>query len=351
VYFEKATRGIGPDDRIILMTPSPTWVKAEDNPGAYDSVDYFIRTILAPTGAHIRVLLSGDLHHYARYSGEDRELITCGGGGAYLLGTHTLPDHITVPPKETLTRNASRGRDYGLVSTFPDVKISRRYGRGVFGRIPVRNAGFATMLGVVQTLTMLAMAGSASSNGGPIQRLFSIPLVFMLILILIGTVLFAQPPGASSDKHARHWILGLTHGFAQIALAAGGAWVWLQLPVRDWTWPGPLIVAAVVYGPVIGYLAAQACALYLLVASFFRVNVNELYAGQGIEDAKCFLRMHIAVDGSLTIYPIGVDTICRTWAADPQGAPDASWLRPETPLTARLIEEPIPVAGPHAIRP
>ena len=302
-------------------------------------------TILAPTGANVRLLVSGDLHHYARYTGEDRELITCGGGGAYLLGTHQLPETLTVPPKETLTRSASRSREYSLASRFPTAQQSRRLGWGVFGKLPVRNPGFATMLGIIHTLTMLAMAGAAS-QGGNIQRLFSIPLVFMLALILAGTVLFAQPPGASSDRHARHWNLGLAHGFAQMALAAGGTWVWLQLPFRDWTWPGPLAVAAVLYGPVIAFLATQLLALYLLIASFFDVNVNELFAGQGIEDAKSFLRLHIAADGTLTVYPIGVDKICRHWAADPDGPPDSSWLRPKDPLLTHLIEPPVIVEGP-----
>jgi hypothetical protein len=341
---------VGPDDRIILMTPSPTWVKAGNKPGAYDAVDYFIRTILAPTKAHVRLLVSGDMHHYARYSGEDRELITCGGGGAYLLGTHTLPDELTVPPRETLTRNASRSRQYDLATTFPDAPTSRRMGWGVFGRIAVRNPGFATMLGIVQTLTMLAMAGAFTSEGGAVQRLFSIPLVFMGGLVLTGAVLFAQPPGASARKHARHWVLGLLHGIAQLGLAAAGAWVWLRTPFHDWPWPGPLVVVVVLYLPVIGFLSTQLCALYLLVASFFKVNVNELYAGQGIEDAKSFLRLHIAADGTLTVHPIGIDRICRKWVADPDGADDASWLRPAAPLTARLIEQPFTVAGPQAAR-
>ncbi len=350
VYFEKAAQQVGPEDRIILMTPSPAWVKATDKPEAYDAVDYFIRTILAPTGAHVRLLLSGDMHHYARYSGDDRELITCGGGGAYLLGTHTLPEQLTVPPKETLTRNASRSRQYDLATTFPDAPTSRRMGWGVFGRIAVRNPGFATMLGIVQTLTMLAMAGAFTSEGGAVQRLFSIPLVFMGGLVLTGAVLFAQPPGASARKHARHWVLGLLHGIAQLGLAAAGAWVWLRTPFHDWPWPGPLVVVVVLYLPVIGFLSTQLCALYLLVASFFKVNVNELYAGQGIEDAKSFLRLHIAADGTLTVHPIGIDRICRKWVADPDGADDASWLRPAAPLTARLIEQPFTVAGPQAAR-
>lgn len=350
LYFEKAARGLGADDRVILMTPSPTWVKSAKKPEVYDAVDYFIRTILAPTGAQVRLLVSGDLHHYARYTGEDRELITCGGGGAYLLGTHQLPERLTVPPQDTLTRNASRSREYALASSFPSAAQSRRMSWGVFGRIPVRNPGFATMLGLIHTLTMLAMAGAAS-QGGTIQRLFSIPLVFMLVLILTGAVMFAQPPGASSDKHSRHWILGLAHGFAQIALAVGGTWVWLRLPFPEWVWPGPLAVAAVLYGPVIAFLATQLLALYLLIASLFDVNVNELFAGQGIEDAKSFLRLHIAADGTLTVHPIGVDKICRSWVANPNGPPDSSWLRPGEPLLTHLIEQPFVVDGPAAATP
>jgi hypothetical protein len=351
LYFEKAAAGVGPDDRVILMTPSPTWVKAATKPEAYDAVDYFIRTILGPTGAHVRLLVSGDLHHYARFTGEDRELITCGGGGAYLLGTHTLPDKLAVPPPETLTRSASRSRTYERAETFPSFETSRRMGWGVFHRIAVRNPGFATMLGILQTMTMLAMSGAASIDGGPIQRLFSIPLVLMCVVILAGTIAFAQPPKVGAPNHATHWVLGVVHGGLQIALAAGGTWVWQQLPFRDWTWPGPLVVAIVLYLPVIGFVATQLCALYLLVASSFKVNVNELYAGQGIEDAKSFLRMHIGQDGTLTIYPLGIDKICRKWAVDPDGAPEASWVRPDEPLTVRLIEEPIRVAGPQAARP
>jgi hypothetical protein len=109
--------------------------------------------------------------------------------------------------------------------------------------------------------------------------------------------------------------------------------------------------AVVLYLPVIGFLATQLCALYLLVASSFKVNVNELYAGQGIEDGKSFLRMHISADGTLTVHPIGIDKICHEWVADPEGDHDASWLRPTQPLTARLIEQPFTVAGPDAPRP
>ncbi|GIE98283.1 metallophosphoesterase [Paractinoplanes rishiriensis] len=343
LYFEKAAQHVRPSDRIIMMTPSPKWVKAKDDPETYDAIDYFIRTILAPTGARVRVLVSGDLHHYARYTGADRELITCGGGGAYLLATHHLPEQIVVPPEATLTRNKSRSRRYDLGGRYPDPAKSRRMSWGVFGRVPTRNPGFVTMLGLIQTLTVLAMAG-AVSQGGNIQRLFTIPLSLMLVIIVGGTVLFARPPRATKNKHARHWILGLIHGVAQIGVAVAGTWVWQLLPFKDWSWPGPLVVAAVLGVPVIGFVSTQVCALYLLVASWFGVNVNELFAGQGIEDAKSFLRLHISRDGTLTIHPIGVDKICRKWTADPGAAPDAPWLRPEgQEPVAHPIEPPIVV--------
>jgi hypothetical protein len=337
LYFERAAEHVGPEDRIILMTPSPTWVKARQDPDAYDAIDYFIRTILAPTQAHVRVLVSGDLHHYARYSGADRELITCGGGGAYTLGTQNLPDHLMVPPKESLARSSSRSRRYERTATFPDPRKSWRMGWGVFHRVPRRNPGFATMLGIIQTLTMLAMAGAAS-QGGNIQRLFSIPLVLMLVLIMLGTVLFAKP-----DGKARHLVFGAVHGLAQIGLAVAGTWVWLQFPFRDWPWPGPLAVAAFAYAPLIAIVSTQLLAFYLLIGARFDVNLNELYAGQGVEHAKSFLRMHIRADGTLTIHALGIERTCKSWEPDPDGEPHASWLRPRTPLTVHRIESPFDV--------
>jgi hypothetical protein len=346
VYFERAAAQLGPDDRVILMTPSPTWVKGATEVGAYDAVDYFVRTIVGPTGAEIRVMLSGDLHHYARYAHPERQLITCGGGGAYLLATHQLPEALTVPPVNTLARGASPRREYTRTATFPDAARSRRYAWGVFGRLPLRNPGFATLLGTVHTLLMLAMLG-ATTRQVEAQRLFTIPLVLMLLITILGAALFAQPPGAGADRHMRHWVLGVLHGFAHVALALGGTWVWMRFGFRDWPWPWPAVAAAVVYGPIAGFVAAELASLYLLVASWFGVNVNELFAGQGIEDGKSFLKLHIAADGTLTIYPIGIDRVCRRWTPNPDAPEDASWLLPAEPLSVRLIEPAVVVGAPE----
>lgn len=343
-YFERAAAELGPQDRVILAVPQPAWVKAVDEPQAYDAVDYFIRTVIASTGAQVRLLVSGDLHHYARYAGPDRHLVTCGGGGAYLFATHRLPTRLDVPPLDTLARKASATRTYELASRYPDAARSRRYGWGIFGRLPVRNPGFASMLGLLHTLLMLAIAGVVAQRmGGAEQRLFSIPLGIMLVITLVGAALFAKPPNASGKRHARHAILGVIHGLAHIALGATGTWLWLKLPFYEWPWPLPVVAAAVLYGPVAGLVASQLTAAYLLVAGSFGVNLNELFAGQGIEDAKSFLRLHIAADGTLTVYPVAIDRVCREWRANPDGAADSPWVEPTEPLVARLAEPPFTV--------
>ncbi len=340
-YFDTVAERLGRQSRVILAVPAPTWVKAVDHPTAYDSIDYFIRTIVAPTGAQVRLLVSGDLHHYARYAGPDRQLVTCGGGGAYLYPTHKLPERIEVPPKDTLARRASTSRTYELAGRYPDAARSRRYAWGIFPRLPLRNPGFTTLLGTLHTLLMLAMAGVVANPDGTEQRLFSVPLVAMLLVTLLGAAFFAKPPSSGGKRHVRHWILGVGHGLAHVGLAAAGTWAWLALPFHDWEWPLSTVAAVVLYGPASGLVASQLVAAYLLVAGAFGVNVNELFAGQGIEDSKIFLRLRIDPDGTLTIYPIGIDRVSRQWTVNPDESPESSWLTPRSPLTPRLAEPPI----------
>ncbi|WP_213451543.1 metallophosphoesterase [Rhizomonospora bruguierae] len=343
IYFQEAAKQLRPGDRVILCSPEPTWVKSATKPQAYDTIDYFVRTIIAPTGARVPLMLSGDLHHYARYTGRHRQLITCGGGGAYLYPTHKLPERITVPPKDAINRKKSPSQAYDLAARYPTAPTSRRLAWGVFARLPFRNPGFATMLGVLHTLLMLAMVGAATRTDEVVRRLFSVPLGIMVLLVMGGAVLFARPPNASAKRHPQHWLLGIGHGLAHLTLGALGAWAWLHLPFVDWPWPLPLVAAAVLYGPVSGLVAAQLTSLYLLVASQFGVNVNELFAGQGIDDYKIFLRLHIAADGALTIYPIAMDRVGRQWQAQPDAPPWVSWLAPKKRLQPYLAEPPITI--------
>ena len=61
-----------------------------------------------------------------------------------------------------------------------------------------------------------------------------------------------------------------------------------------WPWP---IRGTLVYLVVVGVAATLIFCAYMLIASAFGVNVNELFSGQSIIDSKSFLRLHIATDG------------------------------------------------------
>jgi len=355
-YFRAAAEQLDAGDRVILCTPSPGWVEAAEKPSSYDSTDYFIRKIINPTGAQVRLLLSGDLHHYARYSGGPatpvgsqpaapalvhRELITCGGAGAFLYPTHQLPSTLTVPPRESLVRNASPGQEYQLASRYPSASRSRVYAAGVFGRLLLRNPGFVVLIGLLHLLLMGSMANAVQRATSTVEeRLVTIPLVAAIVMTIGGTLLFAMP-ATGGPRRLRHWVIGGAHGLAQIGLAVFGTWAWLQLPLPHLAWPFPLFTAIAFYLPAVAIVGAQLVGAYLLVASLFGVNVNELFAAQAIIDSKAFLRIRIGPDGALTIHPVAVDRVSRRWRPNPDAAADRPWLEPCAPIRYHLIESPI----------
>jgi hypothetical protein len=90
--------------KIILCIAEPAWLKGAES-GSFQDYAENLQQILnvAIDRATVVCVISGDWHHYARYfSPEHRlNLITSGGGGAYLAPTHHLPSTIPVPWKLT----------------------------------------------------------------------------------------------------------------------------------------------------------------------------------------------------------------------------------------------------------
>jgi hypothetical protein len=348
-YFRTKVRDeLADGDRVILCTANPAWVQAHDRPNLYDTTDYFVRTIIGQEGQDgpgkeitVPLMLSGDWHHYARYSGEQRQLITAGIGGAYLYGTHELPKKIEVPPPASIVRSASRSDPYELRTTFPSARASRLMGAGVFYRLPFANWGFMFLVGFIQALLLVGL-----DNSG--EWIPSLPGVLMIGVVFAVTIFFAVGlvPGT---QRPRHFVAGVLHGAAQVALAAAAVPFWRWLPFDAWPRPLPDLAAVLIYGPVAAVVATEIFALYLFLASRFGINMNELFAGQGIERYKGFLRLHIATDGVLTIYPVGVEGVSHRWRANPGGAPGASWIEPVRPLQPHLIEPPIRIGAPIVI--
>ena len=96
--------------------------------------------------------------------------------------------------------------------------------------------------------------------------------------------------------------------------------------------------------------------LYLLISlNAFGRHSNEAFSSLRIEDYRNFLRFHIAMDGTLTIFPIGIERVPRKWKEavgatvyEPQLEPD------DVAATApHLIEPPVvlprPAVEPNAV--
>ena len=100
-------------------TAKPVWLNDPRHSGdAYRNLAYFVKRVMEPHGAAAPLILAGDLHHYSRYENDSatRQLITSGGGGAYLSGTHHLPAQVpalkiyAAPPSGQMKTTRARDR-------------------------------------------------------------------------------------------------------------------------------------------------------------------------------------------------------------------------------------------------
>ncbi len=133
-YFKQiAKEQIAARDKILLCVAEPSWVyKSFDKKNnSNDRIKFFIDKILfgkeedfygqKNKNIQISAILTGDLHHYSRYEEINQaqqkcQLVTAGGGGAFMHPTHTL--------KKTIT--PGEGYNATLKKVFPSVNASRK---------------------------------------------------------------------------------------------------------------------------------------------------------------------------------------------------------------------------------
>jgi hypothetical protein len=355
-YFDDI---VGPQleegDSIILCSAKPSWVKCNlDHPEAYVNLDYFDRKIIRQRGAEVRVYLTGDTHHYARYeqaTGGGRQLITAGGGGAYLSNTHHLPDALELPPASSRDPGKTAPADrYRMAKAFPSRKQSMKLRKGIFA-LAFQNVGFWGLIGAVHVVFGWLVASALRGQGDIADRLTALSamdIVSVLLRSTLGVValtVMAISLATFTQKESalKRWTLGgihaLLHFVVVVASIRLAAWVLADLGSPAF-WVAFFGVLAVVGG----FIGTMLTAAYLYVADHFGCNSNELFAAQRIPDWKCFLRLHLDEQGVLTIYPIGVEKTCRSWRLRTEGERHEPWFEPKSPHTPpRLIEPPIVV--------
>lgn len=366
-YFkELAKQQFQAGDRIILCTAEPSWVyKSFDlKNNSYDRLQFFINKILHGEGStyygknksiSIITILTGDLHHYSRYEeigaeGYRRQLITAGGGGAFMHPTHPLKDCLP----------SDKGRTATLKKTFPEAGESRKLSlRNLL--LPFYSSTIVLFFGLYHLITLWLLQTGSRVNDGFFETNVDISLSEQGIsglLAVIGENLRFNP--AVLALHAMLWIgiflfTDTRSGRGKWNYFAGGVhaslhlinfyflcWLfarwnihYLHLQVDSWQQILLLSVEMILVG---GGISAVLFGIYLLFSiSVLDNHITEASSSYRWEGYKNFLRLHLTAEG-LTIYPIGIEKVVKNWKntgseEEPKFEGDA--------IEYQLIENPI----------
>jgi hypothetical protein len=305
-------------------------------------------------GHKLRLVLSGDSHHYSRYREGDIEYVTCGGGGAFLHPTHQLenktftwryppPGVDAGPPDSRYTRNFTVANDGAAI--YPDAKTSRgltwrnaAFAFKNFGLTAIYCAAYvlynwlldenAAIAGVKSLTTAVGGAGSFwQALGLYIELSFVSPAPTLLFLAGMGGYYYLA---GETDRPWTRLAIGTLHGIAQ-AGAAMLVTCAVLMGVASLFAPSSLanVVAIALASVAAAFASGTVFGLYLIVSlNGFGRHWNEAFSALRIEGHKCFLRMRIDAGGALHLYPIGLKTV-------PKGGGTPGTLEPH------LIEGPI----------
>jgi len=353
-YFRSVAALIGPKDRVILCNAEPAWVRAtvaKRRRGYLENnLDYLQEKVL---GKRISVFIAGDLHHYRRHEDpEGRQKITAGGGGAFLHPTHA-------PEAKVLLDG------YVEKKSFPDEETSRRLARK--NLLLIR---YSPLFGLITGALYLLLALAAYAEVGQLglsrfpevlsavaHAMVLRPLTLVMGVATVGSMV------AFADVALGRWRLlaGVLHGMAHILAAFFCAWGaaylttsvlgvcpelapdglsctdgWLHLAGKFLLNTVLTFIGGFLVGPfVVGF--------YLWISvNVFLAHSNEAFGSLALPDWKNFLRLRIDPDGSLTIFPVGVERVPRKWKKTHAG-PYAPAYEPDDPRATdpQLIEEPL----------
>lgn len=369
-YFNHVARyWMAPKSKLILCVGQPHWARVDvEDPGPeYESFSYLERLCGIATddndtlmGHELKLVLTGDSHHYSRYVEPPVQYVTCGGGGAFLHPTHQLRSKMfrfKWPRPGVALDDAQPAYDRSLEiadkagtsepAVYPDMATSRR--------LTWRNLGFSWLnrkfTGLVAAVyaTLLWLLNFAA-HGTPMGDLAGIRGdSFRSSLGKFGQLLGAAPwPSlaaillflalvafADASTSARRWAKAGVHLAAHAIVFTAVATIGLEL-TADW-WRGRwdsvgAIGSVVAVASVAAVVSATVFGLYLLInLQLWQRHANEAFSALRIKDYKSFLRLRIDEGGTLTLFPIGLASVMDGNAATAD-------------LQPHLIEPPVTIA-------
>jgi hypothetical protein len=354
-YFKQFEIKAG--DKVILMTAKPSWassVPGRVEPPSWRFLNFFEERMIRDRGARLVLTITGDRHHYARYQPKDGEpgaadaptRITAGGGGAYLSGTHTLPEELVLQTLPRLSPGSEEETPLEPVvnrraQVYPRPEKSKELSGRIL-KLAALNPAFAglfagiyALIGVgllralsTEELGLLENAAGKSFFGAVYDAHAGLGLSFWVTLLLLlaaygGTDI--KPGPLEQDRATRFAAAAQRSGVAlvqtvvHVLLATGCVWLAIKFVPEVWENATATSVVGLALAALVGFVAGTTwfAAGMLFVHRVRAVKAqscaNQVFTGQSIADYKNLLRMRLGADGTLTIHPLGVDTICREW--------------------------------------
>ncbi len=368
-YFRQVAGMMPSEARIVLCTGKPAWFgrgergwfeqwlqSMRDRFGRYEPessdewnrLTYFLeKTLGAAAPEAVRLVMTGDKHFYSRHEPTVEvgkpTVVVAGGGGAYLASTLEAPRRLDLPWRFSSLETT----DYEARHEWPDRATSRRIGLTALWRIPWGNPELGTMFGVVYTLFGLAARAGAreafarsEQASEPVEVLEPFtagPFWQDQLQVLWGamhnvgawviTGLMALALFTLAKAHRRRWYVAapaaglhlLFHGVAVTAAVAAAARLTEAIPRVDTPltrlfWADSIIAGwptasfTVMTGLIGAGLGLLSFALYLVIAQYFRINLNELFVGMRLADHKHFVRLQVN-DDRIIGHVIGIDDV------------------------------------------
>lgn len=359
-FREIADRHMKAGDKVILCLSLPVWVYAQKYRAmgrTFDETDliHLREEVFRKRGIEVKVYLTGDLHHYRRHeetpesAGAIRPVqkITAGGGGAFLHPTHE--EDVSLLVEEPVTPD-SEPRSYAVKATYPDMKTSARiaYGNLLF---LFKNPRFGVVPAVLYLITAWLVGASVGAE---------VPRSPWRALLITADVL-GDNPGlalwmlcilaaffAFTDTHSKVYRVlgGLAHWATHMAAMFYIGWG--ALSISHLLFSDLVFFRSALTGLLIftgGWIAgSMIMGIYLLVSiNVFGRHSEEAFSGLKHQDHKHFLRLNIDRQGTLTIWPIKIERVPRKWRERKVGESGTSFVVPDGPMKAEMIEAPIVV--------
>ena len=341
-YFCNVGENLAEGDRLVLCVAKEVESGRKSTEVFSDrDIRYLEREVIEPAGAQVALYLKSGRHHYCRYEQVEgtRQLITAGGGGAFMHPTQSLPER-------TRPHGSDEAAEFEKKTVYPSERDSKRLRKWLFV-LPAYNLPLAAAVGGIYVvlafmLNLHLRSAHVSLSLNDLRRaLWNSPTAFMLIALIVVTFGIMVRLAHEASGAARTFI-GLVHSAMLFATLAAVMITASELSSAFGSGADSLLAFlafVAVLGGVTGVLGISA---YLWVTNLLGFHGNEAYAPLHYPNYKNFLRFHIGDDGDLTVYPVGIDKVTKKWQSSPDAASDAPWLAPvgdEAEL--RLIEAPI----------